>query len=342
MRCKRHVADLSSSVGVCASCLRERLLSLAVSASVSAADGASAVDHLHSRRPDPQHLAFPRSVSPYVAPRKSDAAGDHPLSSHCRFFSTPQVGPGPSSSSGGGGSVADSESDRSFKKKRSGFSRLSNLFRARSDEFDSGFKSSVSDRRLPSRHSCDASTSSSSSWSWFSTVMSGRMKKQPTSCFIEDVIADCDRRPQRVFCRGMSPARDIETDDERQPPAVASLLYKSSRHQSNLGLSWQTETIKLFIRKPGRLMRTAAAGTPARRKTRVGLGKSVAGMAICLSPLVRASPSRHWRRKGSLPPEFRFSGESKSPAKPHISTAASFCANRSKKLVDLGRGDHRR
>ncbi|XP_010544548.1 PREDICTED: uncharacterized protein LOC104817174 [Tarenaya hassleriana] len=301
MRCKRHVADLSSSVGVCASCLRERLLSLAVS--VAAAD--SAGDHRHFLRPVPPPLAFPRSVSPYVAPRKSDA-GHYPLSSHRRFFFTPQVGPGPSSSGGGG-----SEAYRSLRKKRNGFSRLYNLFRARSDEFDSGFKSSVSDPRL-------SYASMSSSMSWFSTVISGRIKKQPASCFIEDMISDGDRRPRKVFCRGMSPERDTEMEDEREPPAWASVEES-----------------------PGKVKRTPAAEaaeTPTRRKTRAGLAKSLSGMVFCLSPLVRASPSRHWKGKGNLPPEFGFSGE----CKPHISTASSFCANRSRKLVDLGRANHRR
>ncbi|XP_010559203.1 PREDICTED: uncharacterized protein LOC104827680 [Tarenaya hassleriana] len=294
MRCKRHIVDRSSSVGVCASCLRERLLS-------------AAGHHRHCQRPD----LPPRPVSPYVSTRKSDA-GDLPLFSHHRSFSTSQVDPRPSVSGfvGGSGLVADSVSDQSIKKKRRGFCRLSTLFRAKFDESDSGLEPSVLDRRLSSSHSCRASTTSSSSWSWLQTVISGRVKKQPSSSFIEGLIADCNSKPRR----GMSPVREKETEDEPEPPTLASV-----------GES------------PGNLKRT-----PARRKPRAGLVKSVSGMAFCLSPLVRVSPSRHGRRRGSLPLQFRCSADSKAPARPHIWTASSRCANRSRKLVDLGKTHHRR
>jgi hypothetical protein len=94
---------------------------------------------------------------------------------------------------------------------------------------------------------------------------------------------------------------------------------------------------------PGRLRRTPVMGTPGRKKTAtIGIGRSVSGMAFCLSPLVRAKPNCSSNWKAKFPPDFGYSGELKSPAKPHLSTAASFCGNRSKKLVDLGRVDHRR
>ncbi|KAG2258692.1 hypothetical protein Bca52824_077986 [Brassica carinata] len=170
MRCKRHTVDLSSTAGVCASCLRERLLSLAASAAVTE-------DHNQSRKSN--NLIFPRSVSPYVARRKSDVGGG---GGNRRFITTPQVDTG--------FSCRDFESNRSSKPRSGKASRISSLFRARSDDFDSDTKSRVS---------C---SSSSSSRSWISSFLS---KKQPTACYIEDVISP--RRPQRVYCRGMSPAR---------------------------------------------------------------------------------------------------------------------------------------
>ncbi|KAG2258691.1 hypothetical protein Bca52824_077985 [Brassica carinata] len=66
-------------------------------------------------------------------------------------------------------------------------------------------------------------------------------------------------------------------------------------------------------------------------------------MGFCLSPLVRASPNCPFKRKIRFPSEFNGNGgEVTVPEKPHIAEAASFCANRSKKLVDIGRVNHRR
>ncbi|CAA0387596.1 unnamed protein product [Arabidopsis thaliana] len=305
MRCKRHTVDLSSSNGVCASCLRERLLSLAASAAVSAA-----VEDNQSKKSNnnnhPPLLIFPRSVSPYVTRRKSDAGaggGDPLVSSNRRFITTPQIDLV-------GYSCKDFESNRSNKSKQGKkVSRFSNLFRARSEDFDTNPKSNN-----PRFSSCDASeisSSSSSSRSWISTIIStGRRKKQPTTaCYIEDVIAA--RRPQRIYCRGMSPVRDTEPEQS-------------------------AESIE-------ELRRTPATKTPGRRKIAMGIGKSMSGMAFCLSPLVRASPNCPFKRKMRFPSEFGNSGEVTAvPEKPHISAAASFCANRSKKLVDLGRVDRRR
>ncbi|CAN7095502.1 unnamed protein product [Brassica rapa subsp. narinosa] len=272
MRCKRHTVDLSSTAGVCASCLRERLLSLAASAAVTEDDN-------QSRKSN--NLIFPRSVSPYVARRKSDAGGGGGVNR--RFITTPQVDTG--------FSCKDFESNRSSKPRSGKASRLSSLFRARSDDFDSDTKSRVS---------C---SSSSSSRSWISSFLS---KKQPTACYIEDVISA--RRPQRVYCRGMSPARDTEAEEEENEPRI-----------------------------------TPAMKTPGRRNIAAGIGRSISGMGFCLSPLVRASPNCPFKRKIRFPSEFNGSGgELTAPEKPHIAEAASFCANRSKKLVDIGRVNHRR
>ncbi|XP_072982857.1 uncharacterized protein [Typha latifolia] len=108
MRCKIHPYECG--VGVCAPCLRERLLAL-----IAAQNEASAAA---SPSPPPP-LAFPRSVSPYLSRRRSDASTSaacrhrHPL-----FFSTPQIGP-----SAAGDELAGSE-----KRWRGKFSILSSLF----------------------------------------------------------------------------------------------------------------------------------------------------------------------------------------------------------------------
>ncbi|XP_006294365.2 uncharacterized protein LOC17890383 [Capsella rubella] len=312
MRCKRHTVDFSSSIGVCASCLRERLFSLAVSTAASQSD-----DHRHSRV-SPPPLLFPRSVSPYVAPRKSDAGaggGDSVSSSKTRFFSTPQV-KDHQSYSVGRGSTSSEKVFESFKKKKSGLSRFSSFFRTRSDDYDSRRRDSCDVSTIFSQSS--SSTTTTTSRSWLSKVLSVRSKKQSsntTTCYIEDLIASesdhhQQNRPRQRYCRGMSPAGESTTNDESVEGS------------------------------PGRLRRTPAMGTPGRRK--IGIGKSVSGMAFCLSPLVRAKPNCSSKWRGKFQPDFGYSGELNSPAKPHLSTAASFCGNRSKKLVDLGRVDHRR
>jgi hypothetical protein len=83
---------------------------------------------------------------------------------------------------------------------------------------------------------------------------------------------------------------------------------------------------------------------PSARRSRLGHVKSMSGsgMALCLSPLVRASPNRRWNHKG-LPPEMAAAAEIRAAAtKPHLSAAASFCANRSRKLADFGRVNQNR
>ncbi|CAF1845837.1 BnaC04g22330D [Brassica napus] len=289
MRCKRHTVDFTSNLGgVCASCLRERLLSLAAHA--AAEDNNSNRQPRKSNKPPPL-LIFPRSVSPYVTGRKSDAGGGDR-----RFLAAPQVDLG--------FSCKDFESHRSSKSKGGKASRISNLFRARSEDYGSDRKpvsiNYGSDRKPVSRFSCDGSESS-----WFSSFLSTvRSKKQPTTaCYVEDAISG-HRRPQRVFCRGMSPARD-----ENEPPS---------------------ESVEETPR------RTPATKTPGRTKI-------VTGMRFCLSPLVRAKPHCPFKRKTRFPSEVVGSaGEVTVLEKPHIAEAVSFCANRSKKLVDLGRVHHRR
>ncbi|KAF3527148.1 hypothetical protein F2Q69_00049557 [Brassica cretica] len=114
---------------------------------------------------------------------------------------------------------------------------------------------------------------------------------------IDDVISGC---------RGMSPARDTGAEDGNEVPSGS------------------------IEETPGRTRRTPAVKTPGRRKIMTGMG-------FCLSPLVRARPNCPFKRKSRFPSEFvGNAGEVTAAEKPHISEAASFCANRSKKLADLG------
>ncbi|KAE8727482.1 putative purine permease 11-like isoform 1 [Hibiscus syriacus] len=124
MRCKDLLTDLSSSVGVCATCLRQRLLAVLA----AQAQLARAAESL--RKPDVPPLILPRSVSPYVSRRKSEDDGADWIH-HQRFYSTPQVGP-----THGTGARGDFEAVRSYKKKNR-FSFLSDLFRSRSEKFNS-------------------------------------------------------------------------------------------------------------------------------------------------------------------------------------------------------------
>ncbi|KAH7668660.1 Protein OCTOPUS-like protein [Dioscorea alata] len=85
MKCKRH--PFEGGVGVCASCLRERLLELA-----AAQNAISLPPTLPPPPPPPPPppLDFPRSVSPYLSRRRClnpDESRHFP-----RFYSTPQCG----------------------------------------------------------------------------------------------------------------------------------------------------------------------------------------------------------------------------------------------------------
>ncbi|KAK0580469.1 hypothetical protein LWI29_002289 [Acer saccharum] len=325
MRCKKHPTDLSSSVGVCASCLRERLFAL-IAAQVQAQQQAAAhLSQSHSRaailddrrkQEPPPPLVFPRSVSPYVARRKSDdAAAANWSSHHSRFYSTPQVGPSYNSYySAATASATTTTGNFASKKKTSKFSIFSNLFRTRSDKLNSDRKNS--DHGDPYRDSCETSSS------FFSTIFSTRRKKQSTVTYVENPMA-CDRKDTRISNRGMSPERgtDTEEDCDRSP--------------------WGSGGSSEECRKTP--MSTAPVAVKKTRNGHHHHSRNVSGLTFCLSPLVRASPNRHWNQKGGLPPDMAFSGEIRGPAaNPHLATAASFCANRSRKLADFGRVNHNR
>ncbi|KAL7593179.1 uncharacterized protein LOC111906026 [Lactuca sativa] len=329
MKCKKHYADLSSVVGVCASCLRERLFSL-VAAQEQAQAKAQSQDQTveEKNRNLDTHPVFPRSVSPYISRRKSDnsaastAAAAWPNSNQHnsernrhrsvpdqRFFSTPQVGP----------TVGCYNPCRKKKHSFIRFSLLTNLFRSKKRnevDLDSDPRVSVSNYG-GSYGGGDSVTSAMPSPSWFSTIRSGGgcRKKQPF-CFNEssNSAASVMRKHYRED-RGMSPVRYSDAyggvEDEF---GDGSSGYESC--ESRKQTPWRTPA------------------HPSVRRGGGGHGKNVSGLTFCLSPLVRASPNRHWNHKGMPPVD---GGEIRAPVKPHLSNTKTFCANRSKKLADLGR-----
>ncbi|XP_057753910.1 uncharacterized protein LOC130973426 [Arachis stenosperma] len=322
MRCKKHLPDLSSTIGVCATCLRERLIAILAAQAQAQAQAqahgqvqltrnASRASDERSRNNDanPPPLVFPRSVSPYVSRRKSDYAAAWNSSDDARdrlFYSTPQLGPtyaGNSEFEGGA---------RPSKKRLSKFWKFSNLFRTRSEKY----------RTDPSFEK----PSPSASPSWFSTFFPSRRKNQDRTGTAENSAHAAGTRRRyhhRVTDRGMSPVRKDDFGDECD--------------RSPSGSGYASESSPQWRRTP------LSTATPARR-SRLGHAKSISGsgMAICLSPLVRASPNRRWNHKG-LPPEMAAAVEVRAAAaKPHLSAAASFCANRSRKLADFGRVNHNR
>lgn len=308
MRCRKHPADFSSSVGVCASCLRERLFAI-MAAQAQKQVQAHYRDEQDCRRSDtqpPPHLSFPRSVSPYISRRKSDnntAALQLHGQDH-RFYSTPQVGPT---------SSAAVEIRRSKRSKGGRFSSLFlGLFRSKSDKMDSG-SGPISDSGV-SVDSCSASPS------WFSTMIPGRRKKQIRTFSLDENVITGKRKPRRNRDRGMSPARCSDEEEDEHC------------HDGSSGYS--SESSQGWRQTPRRTPATARRGGGRA----AAHNRNVSGLAFCLSPLVRASPNRHWNQKG-VPPEAA-PGESRVPTKAHLSTASSFCKNRSRKLADFGRYNH--
>lgn len=315
MRCKKHLTDQSSIVGVCASCLRERLFVLiAAQAQAQAQARAQAQaqaqaqslaleDHRKSD-PQPQPLLLPRSSSPYTNRRKSDEATWNHLRQHSlpdqRFYCTPLVGPT--------GAIIGATPD---KKKRGRFSIFKNLFRSKSEKIDTEARVSTSNPR-------DLRAETSTSPLWFPNVISIRRKK-PSQLFSFDQSAARGRIHDHHRDRGMSPAAHSEDDGGGE-----ECNGRSSDNSSDSSQGWK---------------QTPVRATPqARRGGRSIHQRNVSGLAFCLSPLVRASPSRSWNQKG-MPPEMSLPGEARVPVKPHLSTAASFCANRSRKLADFGRSN---
>ncbi|GAB2290211.1 hypothetical protein Dimus_024493 [Dionaea muscipula] len=278
MRCKRHSPyDHTSTIGVCASCLRERLLSL-IAAQAQAYEAAA-----HKPDPDPplhqhhQHqpppLVFPRSVdSSHISHRKSD---HHHLlhrhfrilsTDHQRFFSTPQVGSG------------FVEAEEKKKKKKSRFGLFSYLFRSRSQMHKcTHMDPDSSDPRV----SMEASSSSPSSSSWINGLIHrGRREKKTTmmSLFALQTAAEkcppvVGGRHRRSLDRGMSPKADEQECEGSSPPGRCR-----------------------------ELRRTLSAAKVGQRQVRPSPSRGqVAGLAFCLSPFVMVGDSESARISNEVP-----------------------------------------
>jgi hypothetical protein len=199
MKCKAH--PFQAGGGVCATCLRDRLLVLAVAQNGESSPPPPPAHH-HVPPPPAPAAAFPRSVSPYVSRRKSGGA----LRSHpsLLFFRTPQVGPA------GSGALEEGDIGYEYEKRRAGkFSVLATLFgrhhHHRSDDEDRG---GAKERK---KHS------------WFAGIIPRRRKKHPPEASSTTLPPS---PPPRRLCRvvsnrGLSPERDGPgSRDESSSPAA--------------------------------------------------------------------------------------------------------------------------
>lgn len=289
MRCKKHFTDCSSAVGVCASCLRERLLTIIETQTRYEAQVLLVKPQLEDehRKSDAvqQHIMFPISVSPYNTRGKSDSTAACPHLPHSlseqRFFSTPQIGPN--------GIIMTAKS--SLRESRVGkfqFSNLSNLFRSKTSKFES---QSDSNFNVTAKHKKSNSINS--------TTMETQQTKSASTSWFTDLFTSKKKRNSHIV--SMSLQDEYSNSSETTPKD------------------------------------TPMRATPQRRKQN-HQGRNVAGLSLCLSPLVRPSPNRSWNQKGVLPEMVIQSGEMKaSPGRPNLRVAASFKGNRSRKLASIGR-----
>ncbi|THG01262.1 hypothetical protein TEA_024526 [Camellia sinensis var. sinensis] len=206
MRCKNHHTDLSSSVGVCASCLRERLFVI-IAAQIQSQSQSQSQEDRRKSDAQPPPLAFPRSVSPYVYCRKSDnTTWNH---HHDQlFYGTPQLGP-----TGERGIVTG---NRKLKTRLPLFGRF---FGSKPKNTDSN-PSVVSDSN--SRNSCNISSSSPS---WISTMLS---KKESISGF--------GRKIGRNRDHGMSPARVSDCDGSANCASPRRAVRRGGGGRQNQGV----------------------------------------------------------------------------------------------------------
>ena len=202
MRCKRH--PFQAGGGICATCLRDRLLVLAAAqndaSSTPSTPPATAPPPPAEAAPAP---AFPRSVSPYVSRRKSDSSGGalrhHPS---LLFFRTPQVGPAY------GGSAPLEEGDIGYHKPRAGkFSVLATLFGSHHHRRHGPEDKDKAKERKKSR-------------SWLAGIIPRRRRKQVPA----DAVLPASPPPRRscrvVSNRGLSPERGSQgSGEESSSPA---------------------------------------------------------------------------------------------------------------------------
>lgn len=305
MRCKKHLSDLSSIAGVCATCLREKLFLLIE----AQARLQQAQEQRRNSNANPPPIVFPHSVSPYASRRESDDTATWQPSRHGftdqRFHASPQVGPSGELISGN----EYTKKKNKNKNKNSGFSLVYRMFRSKSGNLDSDSESRMSN----SDYQCD--TTPSSSPSWFSTIIAGRRGKKNRSLSLDEATIGVRQRAARNCDRGMSPARYSDGENEED-------FHGGCSGQSSPG--WKQTP-----------RRTPASRPCQRSGVKGGHSRNASGMTFCLSPLVWASPNQRWNQKG-MAAEMVYPGENRSPAKSRL----SFCKNRSRKLADLGRFHH--
>ncbi|XP_042471395.1 uncharacterized protein LOC122053415 [Zingiber officinale] len=296
MKCRIHPYEYGD--GVCASCLRERLLTL-----ISAQNELSATNSAYRRfdlaasgsDPPPPR----RAPSPHIFHRRSVGIEASPAHSRDfrRFFSTPQAGPA-FRAANGGGSLGDLDGGY-IRKQR--FWALKSLFRRRRSE-----------KVEPDLGPCEGPSSSF----WLSTLIRGRRnnnpKKKPQLSGEEESTRP-SRRPRRsgrCSDRGMSPAMDDEDNFDLE---------------SSTDSSWRRAT-------PSPMRRFSANPRPPRSVS------AVSGLSVCLSPLVsfgqeaRRSHPTDLGMSGELRSPVS-SIHRRTPAA-GLSTLAP---NRSRKLSDIGR-----
>lgn len=323
MRCKKHYTDLSSTIGVCACCLRERLLSLIASQQQTQNLAGKHInsDHNPPFLPSVSSHFNTRNFNHRPYPPASVQRHRHSLSDQL-FYTTPSVIKP---------STADNINNKSgnSKKKRSFIRLLSfpNIFRSRN-------RKSASDSTF--RNSSRGDNNATSSVSWFTSFISGnRHRRKQTACATDHESTNITRNvsiTRNHRNRGLSPVRNPnnehdlhENQHEHEDVNENDLRNSTSGYES-------TESHTSRKTTP----RRTPVIPPVRRGGSGGHMRNVSGLSFCLSPLVRASPNVH-RNQKMLPPEFVFSGEIGTPVKPHLSYAKSFCANRSRKLADFGR-----
>ncbi|KAF8651741.1 hypothetical protein HU200_063256 [Digitaria exilis] len=288
MKCARHPYE--GGAGVCAPCLRARLLALA-----AAQNEASSLPPLPlppPPEPEPE-LVFPRSVSPYVCRRKSDASaaaarGRSPL----LFFRTPQVGPAY------GGGTGLGEGDIGFRRRRSGrFSVLAALFGHRSEEKEKD--SSVVDKERRRRPS------------WLGFGIGRRKKEQATAS------SPPPRRSwHEVSDQGLSPVRYAcgDGDESGACPAAESPWLPSPspmrktpcrRRSLGLGLGGPSAGVSGFAVCISPLVRPGLLGS---RHLRGGHPPDAVSNELRPSPLhpLTSSASLHHCRSWKLADGGRF------------------------------------
>ncbi|MFS7906410.1 hypothetical protein Hanom_Chr01g00058851 [Helianthus anomalus] len=262
MRCNNHYTDLSSAIGVCASCLGERLSSLI-----------SPQQHI-------QNFAGTLEKNPPENCRKSDRSDDarrlyppavprhHHSHSDQLFHRTPEVKQKHATACHNSG---DSKKKRSF----IWLISFMNLFRSRNrNPIDSVTDLQILGFRIQLSENHALVITPPSSWFSISSIVSvDRYRRKKTVSTDEPTTTGPVRRKHDED-RGMSPVRNadviIGTADDELRNATSG--YESTE-------SW----------------RNTPRRTPVvRRGGSGGHVRNISGLTFCLSPLVRASPNLQW------------------------------------------------